>query len=75
MLGVCNTESAWEIEIRNHKDTPESVEVDEPAGGDFQILSSSIPAKKRDATTIVFDARVPARGATKIAYRVRVRWC
>ena len=30
---------------------------------------------KEDAATLSFDAKVPARGETKITYRVRVKWC
>ncbi len=74
-LGTCAGESEWEIALRNHKDTPESVEVDESAGGDWQILSSSLPATKRNSTTFTFDVRLAPRSETKLTYRVRVRWC
>ncbi len=74
-LGSCTTESTWEIELRNHKDKAEQVEIFEPIGGDWKILDSTHPHKKKDAFTFTFDVRVPARGKTKIKYRVRVRWC
>jgi len=74
-LGNCTSESAWEIEIRNHKDEAVHVEVREPAGGDWTIVESSLPATKEDAQTFTFDVPVPKRGATKVKYRVRVRWC
>jgi hypothetical protein len=74
-LGTCSSESAWEIEVRNHKDTAETVELDEPAGGDWQIVSSNLPATRKDASTFTFDVAVPAKGAKKVTYRVRVRWC
>jgi hypothetical protein len=74
-LGVCASESDWEIELRNHKDTPAEVEVFEPVGGDWEVLKSSIPHKKQDAHTFTFDAKVPAKTNLKITYRVRVRWC
>jgi len=74
-LGTCVSESAWEIKLRNHKDTPESVEVDEPAGGDWEILSSSLPATKKDSSTFTFDVRLGPRSETKLTYVVRVRWC
>jgi hypothetical protein len=75
VLGPCQTESAWEISVRNHKDRRERVELEEPAGGDWTILASSLPAKKKDAHTFTFDVDVPARGETKVTYKVRVRWC
>ncbi|HVQ35130.1 MAG TPA: DUF4139 domain-containing protein, partial [Candidatus Bathyarchaeia archaeon] len=34
-LGDCSSESAWEISLRNHKDSAETIEIDEPAGGDW----------------------------------------
>jgi hypothetical protein len=74
-LGNCTSESAWQIELRNHKDQAVNVEVREPAGGDWTIVDSSHPAKKEDANTFFFDVNVPKRGATKVTYRVRVRWC
>jgi hypothetical protein len=74
-LGSCVSESAWELELRNHKDEAVRVEVREPAGGDWTIVDSSLPATKEDAQTFTFDVPVPKRGATKVKYRVRVRWC
>ncbi len=75
VLGTCGSESAWEIKLRNHKDTPESVEVNEPTGGDWEILSSSLPATRKDSKTFTFDVRLAPRSETKLTYRVRVRWC
>jgi hypothetical protein len=74
-LGTCVSESAWEVVLRNHKDAPQAVEVYEPAEGDWQILQSSQKHEKRDAHTFTFSPVVPARGETKITYRVRVTWC
>jgi len=74
-LSSCASESAWEIKLRNHKDTTERVEVNEPAGGDWEILSSSLPATKKDSTSFSFDVRLAPRSETKLTYRVRVRWC
>ncbi|MFQ5746200.1 MAG: DUF4139 domain-containing protein [Gemmatimonadota bacterium] len=75
VLGTCLSESAWEIELRNHKDEATEVEVFEPVGGDWEILSSSLPVHEVDAHTFRFVAPIQARGSRKIRYRVRVRWC
>jgi hypothetical protein len=75
VLGDCTSESAWEIELRNHKDKSERIEVLEPVSGDWQVLHASHQAVKEDAHSFRFDVNVPARGATKITYRVRTRWC
>jgi hypothetical protein len=74
-LGSCVSESAWQIELRNHKDENVKIEIREPAGGDWTIVESSHPATKEDATTFTFEVAVPKRGKTKVTYRVRVRWC
>jgi hypothetical protein len=74
-VSSCVSESEWEIELRNHKDAKEVVEVYEPVNGDWEILKSSHKHTKKDSKTFTFEVDVPARGQTKITYRVRVRWC
>ncbi len=74
-LGVCTSESTWEIELRNHKDKASRVEVYEPIGGDWTIIESTHKHDKKDVFTFTFDVDVPANGKTKIKYKVRVKWC
>jgi hypothetical protein len=76
VFGSCSSDSEWEITLRNHKDGVEEVEMVEPMGGDWEVLSSSggTPVKK-DAHTLTFTVKVPARGETKVTYKVRVKWC
>jgi hypothetical protein len=74
-LGKCGAESEWEVVLDNHKDGPARVEVLEAAHAGYEIIQSSHPATKRDAKSFVFEVDVPARGSTKVTYRVRVRWC
>ncbi|HSQ65681.1 MAG TPA: hypothetical protein VLM85_20815, partial [Polyangiaceae bacterium] len=74
-LGSCVSESAWEISLRNHKDTPVEVEDYEPVGGDWEIVSESMRHEKKDAHTFTFKPKIPARGEVKLTYRVRIRWC
>jgi hypothetical protein len=73
--GHCGSESSWRIELRNHKDAPESVEVFEPIGGDWEVVQESHPHQKKDSNTFTFEVNVPANGKVEITYRVRVRWC
>lgn len=75
VISNCVSESSWEITLRNHKEQAVQVEVVEPVGGDWQILSSSHAATKIDAHTFTFTVPVEAGGETKVGYRVRVRWC
>ncbi len=74
-LGRCAAETSWEIELRNHKDEGVRVEVMEPIAGDWEIIQESHRHIKEDSKTFKFDVKVPARGKTKVTYRVRVRWC
>jgi hypothetical protein len=67
-------EMEYEITLRNHKDTPVTVEVNEPIGGDWQILSSTYDAKKTAAFAAQFEVPVAANASSVLRYRVRVRW-
>ena len=68
-------EETIEIRVRNHKDEAVNVEVLEHAGGDWELVRQSQPSEKVDAETFRFRVPVPARGAARVDYRVRVRWC
>lgn len=68
------SESAYEISIRNRKEEDVTVTVREPVGGDWEIVQSSLPWKKLDARTVEFEVPVPKGQEVKLAYRVRVRW-
>jgi hypothetical protein len=74
-IGNCTTESAWEVELRNHKDNAVDVEDYEPVAGDWTMLSSSQAANKKDSSTFTVDVKIPPRGTTKVTYKVRVKWC
>jgi hypothetical protein len=67
-------EYAYEIKIRNHKDGPISVVVNEPIGGDWEMISSTVEAKKTAAFAAQFNVPVAKDGETTLSYRVRVRY-
>jgi hypothetical protein len=75
VISSCVSESQWRIDLRNHKDEDVEVQLVEPVGGDWQILSSSHPYQQLDAFTFTFEPEVASRGETRVEYRVRVRWC
>lgn len=75
VISSCVAESSWGITLRNHKDEDAEVQIVEPVGGDWEILSSSHRAERVDAFTFTFTVPVPARGEVKVEYRIRVRWC
>jgi hypothetical protein len=68
------SQAAFEIKIRNHKEENVVVTVREPVGGDWRILSSSHPPKKLDAGTIEFEVPVAAGKEATLTYRVSVKW-
>lgn len=67
-------EYAYEIRLRNHKTEPVTVIVNEPIGGDWQILNSSFTAEKTSASSARFTVPVPRDGEAVLTYRVRVRY-
>ena len=67
-------EIEWEIALRNHKSEGQTVTVIEPVPGDWQVLSSSHSYDKIEAHTLKYQIPVPKEGATKLAYRVRIRF-
>ncbi len=73
-LSPRESESAFEMSIRNRKEENVTVTVREPVGGDWKLVTSSIPGKKIDAGTLEFEVPVPKGQEVKLTYRVRVRW-
>ena len=67
-------EMEFEIKLRNHKDTPVTIQVNEPIGGDWEILSSTYEAKKTAAFAAQFNVPVRPNGESVLRYRIRVKW-
>jgi len=67
-------EVEWEIALRNHKTETQTVTVIEPVPGDWQVVSSSHTYEKVQAHTLKYQISVPKEGASKLTYRVRIRY-
>ncbi len=67
-------EMEFEITLRNHKDTPITVEVNEPIGGDWEMLSSTYKFTKTAAWAAQFKVPVDKNGTSVLKYRIRARW-
>ncbi len=67
-------EIEFEITLRNHKDTPIIVEVNEPLGGDWQMLQASHAWTKTAAWAAKFNVPVDPEGTAVLRYRTLVRW-
>ena len=62
--------------VRNAKAEAATVRVVEPLPrwSDWDIVSSTVPAVRKDAQSAAFDLAVPAGGEARITYTVRYRW-
>jgi hypothetical protein len=67
-------EMEFEVAIRNHKDVPITVEVNEPIGGDWEMLSSTYKYTKTAAFAAQFNVPVAKNGKAVLKYRIRARW-
>jgi hypothetical protein len=67
-------QSSYRLVLRNHKTEAVTIEVVEPTGGDWQLLESSLPARKRSVSALEFDVPVPAGGETVLTYRLQVSY-
>jgi len=67
-------EMEFEITLRNHKDTPVTVQVNEPIGGDWEMVSSTYKYTKTAAWAAQFEVPVSANGTSVLKYRVRAKW-
>ena len=63
----------YEITLRNHKTIPITVEVNEPIGGDWEMLSANQNWTKTAAFAAQFTVRVDKDGTAVLRYRVRTR--
>jgi len=64
-------EFEYEITLRNHKTTPITVDVNEPVGGTWRMVSASHAWTKTDAWAARFTVPVAADGTEVLKYRVR----
>jgi hypothetical protein len=67
-------EVEYEITLRNHKDIPITIEVNEPIGGTWRMLRSSHEWQKTAAWASKFQVPVASNGEAKLVYRVRVTY-
>ncbi len=73
-LGGSLYEMEFEITLRNHKESPITVEVNEPIGGDWQMLESTHKWTKTAAWAASFKVPVEKDGTSVLRYRIRARW-
>jgi hypothetical protein len=67
-------EMEFEVTLRNHKDTAVTVQVNEPIGGDWEMLSSTYKFTKTAAFAAQFNVPVAKDGTSVLQYRIRAKW-
>jgi hypothetical protein len=67
-------EMEFEITLRNHKEMPITVEVNEPIGGEWEMLSSTYKFTKTAAWAAQFKVPVDKNGTSVLKYRIRAHW-
>jgi hypothetical protein len=72
--GPRSYETEFEITLRNHKDVPVTIEVNEPIGGDWEMMSNTFPFTKTAAFAAQFKVPVEKNGTAVLKYRVHVRY-
>lgn len=64
----------YSVVVKNAKDTAAMVEVREDRGGEWSVVTSSVPPVRRSSSRVVFPITVPAKGEVTVTYRLRVVW-
>jgi hypothetical protein len=64
----------YRVTIKSAKDSAATVDVLEERGGEWSVLSSSVPPEKLSSTRTRFRVKVPGKGEVALTYRVRVVW-
>ena len=67
-------EYGYEIRIRNHKEEAITLVVNEPIGGEWEMVNSTFPAEKTAAFAARFNVPVAKDGEAVLSYRVRVKF-
>lgn len=66
--------SSYRVTVRNAKSDDVTVQVLDEFPGDWDVLSSSVPAERLSASSVRFPVAVSAGGEATLEYRVRVKW-
>lgn len=62
------------VTIRNASDSAQVVDVREERGGEWSVVTSSVPAEKVSSSVTRFKVTVPAKGEAVLTYRIRAVW-
>jgi hypothetical protein len=64
----------YRVTVRSALDSAATIDVQEERGGEWSVVSSSVPAEKLSSTLTRFRVQVPPGGESAVTYRLRVVW-
>jgi len=64
----------FKVTISNGSDSSQSVDVREERGGEWSVVTSSVPAEKVSSSVTRFKVTVPAKGDVVLTYTIRTVW-
>lgn len=64
----------FKVTIANGSDSAQSVDVREERGGEWSVVTSSVPAEKVSSSVTRFKVTVPAKGEVVLTYTIRTVW-
>ena len=64
----------WKVTLANATDSAAVVDVREERGGEWSVVTSSVPAERLSAQVTRFRVTVPPRGSIDLIYTVRATW-
>ncbi len=73
-LGKRSVENEWEIRIRNAKEKPDKVTLEEFVPGEWKLESNKAGFKKISANWMKTEVTIPANGEKVVTYRVRIKY-
>jgi hypothetical protein len=72
--GKSTATADYRVTVANATDASATVDVYEERGGDWAVLTSSVPADRVSSTRVRFKIVVPAKGEMTITYQIRASW-
>lgn len=64
----------FKVTINNGSDSAQIVDVREERGGEWSVVTSSVPAEKVSSSVTRFKVTVPAKGEVVLTYTIRTVW-
>ena len=74
LLGERGAQTSHRVEIRNAKEAPVTVRLEEPLPGEWHVVRESLAHVQDSASVASWHVGVPANGSAVLEYTVRAKW-